>query len=210
MSPAPFYLFRWSGLFIFPRMRYDGGMASAKPKRKGKGAGLLQERNKGRRNREFDFEEYLAEIHGDNPDDWLMIYEYSYNYILSSWKNEKKPAPQGGSRDKDNSSAQDFGAETSSLAQLDDSDRESCLQDAFVLLVYKEPVFKTLGQARAWVMHTAANLAGTEYKNRKKGTSAAMDSYFSEEGYLDRTAQEYDRILDEIDKEQLRHGKSSD
>ena len=179
-------------------------MAKAKSKNKEKGISPVREQNRGRRNREFDFGKHLAPIHGDNPDDWIMIYNHSYYYILDHWENRKAFAPEGGSRDDEEGA---YFAETNdvigSLAQIGNDDRETCLQDAFVLLIYKQPVFTTLGQARAWLAYTAANLAGTEYKNRKKGTLDVTDPYLSEEAYERKYGFDFNNMIERVASQQL-------
>lgn len=161
----------------------------------------IREKNRGMRNREFDFERHLADIHGDNPDDWFMIYSHSYNYVLE--RMERSVSESAGAQaleDTEDTREKQF-TQSVSLAQVSAEELRDFLDDAFVLLVYKAPVFKTLGQASAWVMYTAFNLAASEYKVRKKGTAAA-NSIFSAETYDYREGLTFDNMIERVASKQ--------
>lgn len=162
----------------------------------------IREKNRGMRNREFDFERHLADIHGDNPDDWFMIYSHSYNYVLE--RMERSVSESAGAQaleDTEDTRENQF-TQSVSPAQVSAEELRDFLDDAFVLLVYKAPVFKTLGQASAWVMYTAFNLAASEYKVRNKGYSSAGDSLFTEDEYRRRQSLDTDTMLEKLDREQ--------
>ena len=163
----------------------------------------IREKNRGMRNREFDFERHLADIHGDNPDDWFMIYNHSYNYVLTRMErsvSESAGAQAQASEDTEDTREKQF-TQSVSLAQVRAEELEDFLNDAFVLLVYKAPVFKTLGQASAWVMYTAFNLAASEYKVRNKGTAAA-NSILSADVYDDRQRLVFDNMIERVASQQ--------
>ena len=164
----------------------------------------IREKNRGMRNREFDFERHLADIHGDNPDDWFMIYSHSYNYVLERMERSVSESAVAqaleDTEDTEDTREKQF-TQSVSPAQVSAEELRDFLDDAFVLLVYKAPVFKTLGQASAWVMYTAFNLAASEYKVRKKG-AANTNSIFSAEVYDRKAGLDFDNMIERMASKQ--------
>lgn len=110
----------------------------------------------------------LEELHGDNPDDWKMIYDFSYDYILGNW--------QGIIRNK--TERDDYFLKDD--AEQGRQDVENFVGMAFARLVLKAPVFRTLQEARGWVAQAAA----TEWWNaiRKERGTTSTDKRVGEEG----------------------------
>ena len=120
--------------------------------------------------RKVRFGEQLVPLHGANPDDWALIYDHSYEYIRAHWTGEKGAGSSGSadSADDDDSAAKHgnslgHGSSTGNVNMFFKVSKDDCIYEAFVLLVLKNPSFETLGQARAWIAKTAANVYANEW-----------------------------------------------
>ena len=121
------------------------------------------------------FGEQLVPLHGANPDDWALIYSHSYDYVLGHWTGKKG----GGSSGSDNGVNDDLAGHGVSLGNVKSFlkvDRKECLDEAFVLLVLKNPSFETLGQARAWIAKTASNLYANEWSRAYRAERRVVSS----------------------------------
>ena len=120
--------------------------------------------------RKLRFGEQLAPLHGANPDDWALIYDHSFNYIQAHWTGEKGAGSSNSTDSADddddapkrgNSLGQ--GISMGNVNTFFKISKDDCIYEAFVLLVLKNPSFETLGQARAWIAKTAANVYANEW-----------------------------------------------
>ena len=121
--------------------------------------------------RKVRFGEQLVPLHGANPDDWALIYDHSFNYIQAHWTGEKSAGDSDSADsagDDDDDAAEHgnnlgHGNSVGNVNMFFKVSRDDCIYEAFVLLVLKNPSFETLGQARAWIAKTAANVYANEW-----------------------------------------------
>ena len=131
----------------------------------------------------------LEELHGDNPDDWMMIYDFSYDYVIDHFNGILRDRTQ---------------SERTTLGDKDDA--VAFVGIAFARLFLKAPVFRTLQEAQNWIIQTAASEWWAEHRKTVAVTSmdkqvndsggtlgevladeqgSTIDAYYDAQGYID-------------------------
>lgn len=106
----------------------------------------------------------LVELHGDNPDDWMMIHDFSYNYVVNHFNGILRDRTQN---------------ERIRLAEKDDA--VPFVGIAFARLVLKAPVFRTLQEAQNWIIQTAAGEWLADYRSQARA-AVSLDQPAGESG----------------------------
>ena len=104
----------------------------------------------------------LEELHGDNPDDWMMIHDFSFRYAIQHFNGVLRDRTQN---------------KRTSLEQRDDA--VAFVGVAFARLFLKAPVFRTLQEARNWIIQTAASEWWAERRNTD---AASLDKQVNDSG----------------------------